>query len=207
MPRGPRPQCPGLTYHVFARGIRACPIYADDIDRHNYLLLLRRVVLARDWVCHAYCQMTNHYHLLVRTPEPNIAAGMQDLNSRYAEYFNRRHGYCGHLFQARYGSVVIKSDEHFLVEFRYVVRNPVRAGMCRRPDDWPWSSYRFTIGRAQKPDFLAVEPVLDLFATNRHTARQRLQAFVEDAAADEVWRARRAERTRPLRTRPSPIGV
>jgi REP-associated tyrosine transposase len=207
MPRKLRPQHPGLTYHVFTRGIRFEPIYEEDVDRRGFLRMLAKVVRRSGWVCHAYCLMTNHYHLLVSTPYPNIARGMQWLNSRYAEHFNRRYGFRGHLFKGRYGSVVAENDAHFLVEFRYVVRNPVRAGLCRQPEDWPWSSYRFTLGLEEAPEFLATERVLSLFSSDPHEARRQLLAFVNDAAADEARVRRGLRRTRPIGTRIAAVGV
>jgi putative transposase len=184
MPRKPRRQESGLTYHVFAKAIRDEPIYRDRFDRQEFLRLLRDTVRAFSWVCHAYCEMTTHYHLLVTTPEPNIAAGMQTLNSRHAEYVNRRYDHCGHLFRGRYGAVVVQSESHFLVEFRYLVRNPVRAGICVEAEQWPWSSYRATLGLEHQPDFVTSDPTLTLFSNSRATARLRLREFVNDAAAD-----------------------
>ncbi len=93
---------------------------------------------------HAYCLMSNHYHLLIETPEPNIANGMQWLNSTYAHRFNEKYERIGHLFQRRYARRLIVDDEHLREVIRYIPLNPVRAGLCKRPEDWPWSSYRAT---------------------------------------------------------------
>jgi len=151
MPRQPRRQESGLTYHVFAKAVREERLYRDDFDRIEFLRLLGETVRAFGWICHAYCEMTTHYHALLTTTEPNIAAGMQALNSRHAEYFNRRHGVTGHLFRSRYGDVVVEGDGHFLSEYRYITRNPVAAGLCDEPDQWRWSSYRATLGLITKP--------------------------------------------------------
>ena len=128
--------------------------------------------------------MTTHYHLLVTTPEPTIAEGMQSLNSRYAEYFNRRHHVRGHLFRGRHGAVVVEGETHFLSEYRYIARNPVRAGICTDAEYWPWSSYRATLGLERHPDLLTSEPTLLLFSNSRDEARRQLRRFVSDAAAD-----------------------
>jgi putative transposase len=141
MPRPLRPQIAGATYHLTARGNRRSVIYRDDGD-HVFFLSVFLIVLSRfGWKCHAWCLMTTHYHLLLMTPEPNIALGMQYLNSRYAEGFNHRYGLRGHLFEGRYAHRLIETDEHLVRTYRYIARNPVRAGICERASDWPWSSY------------------------------------------------------------------
>jgi putative transposase len=184
MPRRPRQQEPGLTYHVFTKAIREEVIYRDRYDRLEFVRLLGETVHAFGWVCHAYCEMTTHYHLLVTTPEPNIGAGMQALNSRYAEYFNRRHHLRGHLFRGRYGAVVVESEPHFLDELRYLAMNPVRAGICTHADQWPWSSYRVTLGLEADPTFLAPERAFQLFSKNREEALRQFRVFVEGTPAD-----------------------
>jgi putative transposase len=170
---------------VFTGAIRDEPIYLEDFDRTEFLRLIEETVRAFRWICHTYCEMTTHYHHLVTTPEANIAAGMQHLNSRHAEYINRRHGFRGHLFKRRYGSVVVRGESHFLTEFRYVVRNPVRAGICSEAEQWPWCSYRATLGLVPKPIFLTIDPTLELFSHSRREARRQLRAFVNDARNDE----------------------
>ncbi len=94
------------------------------------------------WRLHAYCLMTNHFHLLVETPETNLSSGMQRLKSGYAAYFNERHLLVGHLFQQRFDSRLIESEEHFSESLRYIALNPVRAGLCEHPAQWPWSTFR-----------------------------------------------------------------
>lgn len=178
MARPSRRQEAGLTYHVFAHAIRDEAIYRDQFDRHEFLRLLENAIGSFGWVCHAYCEMTTHYHLLVTTPEPNIAAGMQALNSRHAEYFNRRHKVRGHLFRSRYGAVVVESEFQFLSVFGYIARNPVRAGMCLEPEQWRWSSYAATLGLTTHPVFLTSERLLLLFSTSLKEARRQLRAFV-----------------------------
>lgn len=141
MPRLPRPQFPGAIYHINARGNRRCAIYRDNYDRALHLSHLLRTIERFEWECHAWCQLTTHYHLLVTTPLPNIAAGMQELNSRYAECFNARYELTGHLFEGRYRHKLVTSQEQLLSTYRYVARQPVAATICERPTDWPWSSY------------------------------------------------------------------
>ena len=116
------------------------------------------------WKVHAYCLMSNHYHLLIETPEPNIAIGMQWLNSTYAHRFNEKYERIGHLFQRRYADGIILTDEHLHEVIRYIPLNPVRAGLCKRPEDWPWSSCRATLGYGARERFLSVRPTLDRFS-------------------------------------------
>jgi REP-associated tyrosine transposase len=186
MPRPHRLQIAGGTYHLTSRGNRRQRIFLDDHDRRTFLGILAAVVGRRGWRCSAYCLMPNHYHLLVETPEPDISSGMQDLNSRYAAGFNWRYGLTGHLFQGRFHSILVEQEEHFLELARYLMLNPVRAGLCARPDEWRWSSYGATLGTDAKPPFLTLEPLLGRFGSTSANARFRFAAFVDD-----VDRARR----------------
>src|SRR4029450_4292678 len=140
MPRPPRIQVAGGTYHVTCRGNRRQAIFQDDDDRRRFLAVRDRVIRRYGWRLHAFCLMTNHFHLLVRTPQPNLSRGMQRLNSESAAYFNDRFGLVGHLFQQRFGSRLIETEEYFDEAQRYIAFNPVRAGLCQDPSEWPWSS-------------------------------------------------------------------
>ena len=139
MARPLRLQLPGAIYHVTSRGTGPCVIFRDDTDREIFLRRLRRAVSQCGWRCHAYCLMATHYHLLVETPTANLAVGMKLINSGYAQGFNRRHKRVGALFQGRYHSVVIESERQFHTTMLYISLNPVRAGLCAQPEDWPWS--------------------------------------------------------------------
>jgi putative transposase len=178
--RPPRSQIPGGVYHVTTRGVRRLPIFLDDRDRRRFLSIVAAVVKRYDWICHAYCLMTTHYHLLVTTPKPNIACGMQRMNGLYAQGFNRRHEEVGHVFERRYHARLVEDDGGLLGVARYIVWNPVHAGLCRHPREWEWSSYRATVGLAPAPDLLAVETVLDLFSpTDLEVARARFRRFID----------------------------
>ena len=130
------------------------------------------------WLALAYCLMSNHYHLLVETPRGNLAKGMCQLNGVYAQSFNRRHGRDGHLFQGRYGARLVQADEHLLAAVRYIVRNPLRADICTRLEEWPWSSHRATIGE-KPPGFLATDRLLSFLGESRPSARTSYLALVE----------------------------
>jgi putative transposase len=141
MPRPLRIQVAGGVYHVTSRGNRRQPIYHDDNDRFFFLALRDQVVRRFGWRLHEYCLMTNHFHLLFETPQPNLSNGMHRLNHVYAMYFNSRHGFDGHLFDKRFGSRLVETEEHWLDARRYIAFNPVRAGLCAHPRQWRWSSF------------------------------------------------------------------
>lgn len=134
-------QIPGGIFHVTARGNRRQAIYHDDYDRRYFLALRDRVIGRYRWRLRAYCLMTNHFHLLIDTPKPTLSDGMQRLQCNYAAYFNERHALVGHVFQQRFGSRLIETEEQLLEAMRYIAFNPVRAGLCDRPSQWPWSNF------------------------------------------------------------------
>jgi REP element-mobilizing transposase RayT len=186
MARPLRIQFPGAIYHVTSRGNARQDIVADDRDRQAYFAVLARVVERYNWLCHAYCLMDNHYHLLVETPEGNLAYGMRQLNGLYTQRFNRRHGRVGHLFQGRYGAILVERESYLLELCRYVVLNPLRAGMVATPETYRWSSYRATTGAQSAPDFLTTAWILEQFGGPQ--ARQHYQDFVrEGIRAPSPW--------------------
>jgi putative transposase len=163
MPRKPRPEEASAVSHVFARGVRSLPIFADDLDRRRYLRLLSDVIAATGWSCLQYCLMTNHVHLLIETPTPNLAAGMCRLHGDYAVGFNKRHGFAGHVFQGRYGAVRVYDDAQLVSVVRYIDRNPAEAGL---PALWPWCSSAALRG-APAPPWLATERLYGLLPEGR----------------------------------------
>ncbi len=185
MARLPRIQAEGAIYHVTSNAVRGLELFRDDSDRQMLLTIAGRIIERRRWIVSAYVLMTTHVHFLIETPEPDLAAGMQQIKGDYARSFNRRHGLRGHAFHARYGAELIQSERHLLLVHRYIALNPVVAGLVRRPEDWPWGSYGATIGRRQAPSFLSVrEPFAHFDLTVR--PREQFRAFVEaglDAAA------------------------
>lgn len=179
MARPLRLQVAGGIFHVTIRGVRKLPIFHGDDDRRIFLSLVARVATSHAWACLAYVLMTTHYHLLFQTPNPNLASGMQRLNSAYAQGFNRRHALNGHLFERRYTSIFVETDEHLLAEFRYIALNPVTAGICDKPDAWTWSSYPAALGLQRSPRFLTADWILGHFSADLERARTLAREFVE----------------------------
>jgi putative transposase len=167
-------------YHVVSRGNRKRAIFREDLDRIRFLEFFGEAATRCGWHTQAYCLMPNHYHLVLETPKRTLSTGMQRLNGRYAQRFNRRYELSGHLFQGRFYAVLIESDWHLLELSRYLMLNPVRAGYCAGPADWPWSSYSATLGRAAVPSFLALDRLLPHFGRDSRNARATFRAFVED---------------------------
>jgi putative transposase len=171
MARPLRPLVHDGVYHAFTRGNEKIDIYRDDRDREVFLELVDRVVRRMDWRCLSYCLMGTHFHLLVQTRQPNLDRGMQQLKGGYAQRFNRRHERVGHLFQGRYGAVLIQQDSHLLEVFRYVARNPVKEGWCADPADWRWGAHAALAGYVSAPPFLDVDEARAWFGPRNGAAR------------------------------------
>jgi putative transposase len=187
MARPLRIEYEGGVYHITARGNAGKEIYLEDGDREHFLEILGSSVERFHWICHAYCLLGNHYHLLLETPEPNLSRGMQYLNGVYTQWFNRHHARYGHLFQGRFKSIVVEKESYLLELARYIVLNPVRAGLVRSARDWRWSSYRATSGQAGTPEFLATDWLLAQFADTREPAIRAYRAFVKQGQGIDVW--------------------
>ncbi|HRQ66483.1 MAG TPA: transposase [Xanthomonadaceae bacterium] len=171
-----------------SRGDRREAIYEDDADRAQFIEVLGQVATSFNWVIHAWCLMSNHYHLVVETPDGNLSKGMRQLNGVFTQYSNRRHQRSGHLFQGRYKAILVDRDSYLLELSRYVVLNPVRARMKKDPGAWPWSSYRAMVGTAPAPPWLATDGLLGAFGKRRSEARRRYIRFVaEGIKADPIW--------------------
>ncbi len=149
MARPLRIEFPGALYHLTARGNAGQDIFLDARDSQRFLNILDQVATRLRWRCFAYCLMSNHYHLVVETPAPNLSHGMRQLNGRYTQRFNFRHGRDGHLFQGRYKAILVDREAYLKEVCRYVVLNPVRAGLVPDVRAWRWSSYRATLAFGQ----------------------------------------------------------
>jgi len=174
-----RDQTEGLR-HIRCRGNRKQPIFADDFDRERFMVLFAKVSRKLGWRCVAYCLMGNHVHLVVHVPPFTVSRGMQLLNGQYAQAFNRRHGYVGHLLEGCFRASRVDDDAYSLQVNRHVVLNPVRAGMVEEAVDWKWSSHRAMLGKVAPPPFLDVEWTLGQFSRKLERAREEYAKFVEE---------------------------
>jgi putative transposase len=184
MARPLRIEFAGALYHVTSRGNRRETIYEDDADRETFLDVLSEVVERYNWICHAYCLMTNRYHLLIETIDGNLSKGMRQLNGIYIQTSNWRHHRVGHLFHGRFTGILVDKDAYLLELSRYIVLNPVRAGIISRPDDWRWSSYQPMMGLRPSPKWLEVDGLLRQFGHDRRTARAYYRIGV---SCSTVW--------------------
>jgi putative transposase len=184
MARPLRLEFPGAIWHVTSRGNAREAIFVNDGDRIAFLGILERVVGTFCWQVHAWVLMENHFHLVVETPEPTLSRGMRQLDGIYTQRFNVRHERVGHLFQGRFKALLVERQEHLLELARYVVLNPVRAGIVAHADEWRWSSYRATAGLDPAPTWLEVSWLLANFDdTGARRAQKRYIEFVAEGVA------------------------
>jgi putative transposase len=194
MARPLRIEFAGAVYHVTSRGNERRPIFRTNNDRLAFLRFLGETVERFGWSVTAWVLMTNHFHLAIRTAEPNLSRGMHLLNGRYAGWFNRTHHRSGHLFRGRFHAFLIhaflNNEDAYLAEvIRYVVLNPVRAGMVERPEKYRWSSYRATGGFEAAPEWLDVATVLALFERQSPSPEAGYRDFVMARVTSEerLW--------------------
>jgi putative transposase len=180
VPRPPRLQIAGGLYHVTTNSNHGRLVFRDDEERAQFLAVVELAVTLRGWSCRSYCLLSTHFHLLVATPEPDLSAGMQYINGRYAQWANWHRDEPTHVFGGRFHSILVETESHSLDVHRYIALNPVRAGLVEHPEDWPWSSLAAVLGRARPPGFLDVETALGEFGSSRASARRRLRQFVQD---------------------------
>jgi len=185
MARPLRIEYPGAVYHVTSRGNAKQRIFRDDRDRRIFLGILDDAVQRFHFICHAYCLMDNHYHLVIETPEGNLSKGMRQLNGVYTQRCNFLHHRTGHVFQGRYKAIIVDRDSYLLELVRYVALNPVRAGIVKDPEDWMWSSYRPTAGLTDAPSFLSTDWVLAQFSAARKRAQKLYARFIRKGVTRE----------------------
>lgn len=175
-------------YHVTARGNAQDDIYLDDEDRLSWLVLLGSVCRRFNWRCHAYCLMTNHYHIVIQTLSANLSQGMRQLNGVYTQNFNRRHRRTGHVFQGRYKAILVQKDAYLLELVRYVVLNPVRAGIVSSAQEWPWSSYAATVNQSPRPEWLHTQWILKQLHADKSQAIRSYRDFVQSGTGlPAIW--------------------
>ena len=186
MGRQLRIEYPGAYYHVTARGNERKDVFKSAKDREKFLAYLESAVFRYGAAIHAYCLMTNHYHLLLETPRGNLSQVMQHINGAYTNYYNAKRRRSGHLFQGRYRAILVDADAYAMELSRYIHLNPVRAGMCAMADEYPWSSYRDYIGRRAVPGWLAMTFILGLTGASNEAAQKSYRQFVDEAAGKEL---------------------
>jgi putative transposase len=179
MARPLRVEYPGAYYHVINRGNNQENIFRNDRDKEKFLEYLQKANERFSIIIHTYCLMSNHFHLLVQTPQPNLSVTMQWINVSYATYFNRKRGRHGHLFQGRFKAILIDADEYLKHLSRYIHLNPVRAKMVRTPSKYLWSSYAAFIGKIKAPPFLETGRLLSNFGKSKKEAERKYKDFVE----------------------------
>lgn len=194
MARRKRVQLPGLVRHVMARGNGRMEIFLDETDYRHFTYLFGDTVEEYDIECWNYCLMPNHYHATIRPRKANLSAALQRLNSVYAQWWNKRHGRVGHVFQGRFKAQIVQDNAYMLSLARYVALNPVRAHVAARAEDWPWSSYASIVGLAPTPAYLTVEATLGFFGqADARIQRTKFAEFVQSgevvAALDDRFRS------------------
>jgi REP element-mobilizing transposase RayT len=187
-----RPDFAGALHHVYNRGIDGRDIFRDDRDRLFFLHWLARIVEKFGWIVHVYTLMSNHFHLMIETPEANLSKGMQQLLTNYVQMFNatsdgnaqsrsrKRRRRRGSLFEGRFKSQLVEKESYLLELSRYIVLNPVRAGMVERPEEYRWSSYRATAGLEAAPSWLTTSWILQQFAPSPAEALSAYRRFVDE---------------------------
>src|SRR5260221_6304609 len=175
----------GAVWHVTSRGNNREDIYRDEEDHLKFLSIFVEAVRRFRWIVHSYTLMTNHFHLVLETPEPTLSRGMKWMNGKYAQWFNRRHKRCGHLFQGGFKGFLVEKESHLLGLIRYVALNPVRARIVERPEQYRWSSYRATAGLEAAPPWLTTDWTLTPFGLDLITQQQGYREYVDEGAGIE----------------------
>jgi putative transposase len=180
MARPQRLEFPGAIYHVTSRGNDQQKIFADTEDRDFFLSILSKVVHRYNWVCHAYCLMDNHYHLIIETLDGKLSIGMRQLNGIYTQNFNLRHHREGPVMHGRFKAILVQRDQFLREMCRHVVLNPVRTKTVRQPEKYRWSSYSSTAGLIESPDFLSTDWILRQFGKQKKNAELQYQTYVHE---------------------------
>lgn len=181
-----RIEYPGAFYHIAARGNEKKAIFNSNGDRLKFIHYLELANERYGAIVHSYCLMDNHYHLLIETPQGNLAQIIHYINGSYSAYFNTKHDRVGHLFQGRYKAILVQKDAYAQELSRYIHLNPVRGGLAALPSDYRWSSYHFYIGLVEKPHWLQTDFILAYFGEKKALAQTNYQKFVKDGLKTTV---------------------
>ncbi len=188
MSRPLRIEYPGAWYHVMNRGRRSEAIFLNDADRKTFIKVLQETVDGWNLKISAYCLMSNHYHLLVQTPDGNLARCMRHINGIYTQRFNRRHKKEGQLFRGRYKAVLVDADSHLVEVLRYIHRNPIQAGVVEKLDDYQWSSHHGYVSSAKKWQWLSKDPLLSMLTDKKSRRKSAYIDFVSKGEPEEIKR-------------------
>jgi putative transposase len=189
MPRKKRRKDAGLVRHVVSRGDGRERIFLDDRDYQKFYFLLHETVEDYDVECRDVCLMPNHFHLTLFNVRENLSDAMQFLKGEYASWWNGAHEHVGHVFEGPFKDQIVEERDYSMSLARYIALNPVRAGLVERPEDWPWSAYRYFAGLAEPPEFLSCAPVLRLFGEgDDEELRERYVRFVLTVTPRELMR-------------------
>ncbi len=180
MGRSLRIEYPGAFYHITSRGNERKDIFKSQRDREKFLTYLQTATQRYGAVVHTYCLMSNHYHLLLETPDGNLAQIMRHINGAYTNYYNTKRKRAGHLFQGRYKAILIEADEYAAELSRYIHLNPVRAKMAEKPESYQWSSFRAYIGESKVPEWLKTDFILGYFGNNGKAVGKKYHIFVHE---------------------------
>ncbi len=179
MGRPIRIDVPGYTYHVISRGVKKLPLFYEEGDQQRFIMYLLKTREKFPFRLHAYCLMTNHFHLLLQTIDHSLSQTMQYFKTMYATWVNRRTIHVGHAFQGRFHSIPVEKDNYFTTVARYIHLNPVKAGIVQKPEDYPWSNYGRLI-RGETDPLVDSSQVLGYFGIDPVEQRRRYKQFVED---------------------------
>ena len=186
MSRPLRIEYPYAWYHVMNRARHGEDLYVDKDDFLCFITLLQETVDLFKFRVGAYCLMSTHYHLLIQTPEANLSRCMRHLNGVYTQRYNARHGCDGTLFKGRYKAILIDTDTYLLQLMRYIHRNPLRAGIVDRLDQYPWSSHTGYISHAKRWNWLYKDFILSLLAPHRSVQVRHYKEFVAQSDSEEI---------------------
>ena len=185
MARSLRIVYPGAFYHLTSRGNERKEIFKSERDREKFLSYLESATERYGAIIHVYCLMKNHYHLLMETPRGNLSEIMRHLNGAYTTYVNVKRKRSGHLLQGRYKAILVDADEYAKELSRYLHLNPVRAGVVKKPEEYPWSSYRYYSGQKEAPKWLRRDVILGYFGKKVSEGEKRYREFVEAMMGQE----------------------
>jgi len=185
MARPIRIQYPGATYHVISRGIERREIFKTDADYLLFKKIFIEVIKRYNWECYAYCLMPNHYHLLIKTLDPNLSIGMCQLNSDYSQKYNIRHSRVGHLLQGRYKAILVEEKTYKNKLIRYITLNPVKAGLVSSLGDWHWSSYHELFGKSESENCVDKRGALNQFGNDIAEAKKVYKEYLGEKYSED----------------------